>query len=333
MVNLRRLAGGLPFFLAVSCREPLPDDFSLVSGPRILAVRGDPPEAKPGAQVSFTALYVDADGSFDERPLDWAFCNDRKPLSELGPVAESCLARTGMGILPIADASVAMGALPMDACRRFGPDLPDPVNGQPAGRPVDPDGTGGYYQPLRIYAPGVSTPILAEQRIACGIADAPAHVAADFGKRYIMNASPEVERASVKGTAGEVDLDENAAAPIRVASLGESISFTVRWPACPTDVGTPCNGAEAYLTYDPASQKLVVRHEGIRVSWFATAGRFAIGHTGRTEAEAALTDSSNTWTAPPAAGTGAVFVVLRDDRGGVAWRRYPIAWNESEVRP
>jgi hypothetical protein len=65
------------------------------------------------------------------------------------------------------------------------------------------------------------------------------------------------------------------------------------------------------------------RRESLRVSWFTSAGRFAEERTGRSEGEADVSFSDNTWQAP-AAGVARIWVVLRDDRGGVGWRSYTL---------
>ena len=64
------------------------------------------------------------------------------------------------------------------------------------------------------------------------------------------------------------------------------------------------------------------RREEMRVSWFATAGAFRDGRTGRTEAEADEIETENVWTAPEQPGEVVLWVVLRDDRGGVTWQSY-----------
>jgi hypothetical protein len=51
------------------------------------------------------------------------------------------------------------------------------------------------------------------------------------------------------------------------------------------------------------------------VSWYATAGSLAEEHTGRAAGDPAL-DSSNSFVA---GGPAHLWVVLRDDRGGVGW--------------
>ena len=63
----------------------------------------------------------------------------------------------------------------------------------------------------------------------------------------------------------------------------------------------------------------------MRVSWFATAGTFETGHTGRPEAEAELSETSNTWTAPDTGGPVHVWAVLRDDRGGASWSTFTVS--------
>ena len=57
------------------------------------------------------------------------------------------------------------------------------------------------------------------------------------------------------------------------------------------------------------------------VAWFATGGSFDNDRTGRDTSD--LTASSdNGWHAPAAAGPVHLWVVLRDDRGGVGWAEY-----------
>lgn len=55
------------------------------------------------------------------------------------------------------------------------------------------------------------------------------------------------------------------------------------------------------------------------MSWFTTAGAFSIDHTGRSEEEAETKTSANDFYTPEAAGDATLFVVVRDDRGGVGW--------------
>jgi hypothetical protein len=87
--------------------------------------------------------------------------------------------------------------------------------------------------------------------------------------------------------------------------------------------GRGCTGAESYAWYDPEARAVSSRRESLRVSWFASAGRFAEERTGRSESEADVTFSENAWRAP-ASGVVRIWVVLRDDRGGVGWQSYTL---------
>ena len=125
-----------------------------------------------------------------------------------------------------------------------------------------------------------------------------------------------------------------------------AVPLHVEWPHCPRSVSCGdgvcgidedttscaadrenpkgCEGAEDYLWFDPTARKLVRRREGIRVSWFASSGTFTDAHTGREEAGPDEPSSDNTWLAPATPGTVFLWIVLRDDRGGVAWKGYRV---------
>jgi hypothetical protein len=69
---------------------------------------------------------------------------------------------------------------------------------------------------------------------------------------------------------------------------------------------------------------MLVQHtETMRVSWFASDGSFVHDHTGIDETE---TDNftNNDWTAPSAAETVYLWLVLRDSRGGVDFSSYQL---------
>lgn len=297
---------GLGLLVMLGCREPLQDDLSVIEGPRILAVQSEPAEAEPGDPVHYTVLYVDQNGERAASEIAWAYCLARKPLDELGPFSKECLRTRSPDLIALGSGAQVDAALPDDGCKLFGPDPPDPVNGQPAGRPVDPDSTGGYEQPLQVRAQqadlGATT--LATTRILCGLDGATPEVSADFKERYLPNANPTVEDIVI---------------PAQVTA-GSTVELEVEWPSCGDEA---CGGAESYVWFDPSTRALQVRREGIRASWFATAGRFDIPHTGRAEGEDE-TFATNLWKAPDEPGEVTVYVVLRDDRGGVGWGKVEV---------
>ena len=286
----------LPLLLTVSaigCRPDLGDPASLVTGTRLLAVRGDPPEAAAGAPVSYRALAASPAGTVLDPALDWAFCAASLPLTDNDTVSDACL---GSAVLPIgAPAPSAEAPTPLDACALFGPDPPPG-----SFRPHDADGTGGYYQPVRVEHHALTAFRL--QRFPCDLPDAPVAVAIQLDEEYQPNQNPTLAPlvASVNGAA--VALDRTPA--------GQAIQLATGWG--PGD-------AETYVMYHPGTASVVSRREALSVSWFVTAGTLADEVTGRAEDDPATT-TGTTWVAPSAPGVVHVWLVLRDSRGGAISR-------------
>jgi hypothetical protein len=346
MVSVRNLGVLVGCLIVAACRPDLTETVSIVGAPRMLAVRSDPPEAAPKAMLAYTALYADGSGAITSAPIDWAFCEARKPLKELGPVNPSCLARSADVLIELGVGPEVPAVMPDIACRQFGPDAPEPVPGQPASRPADPDTTGGYYQPLRLLVStdGSDVYTIAETRVSCGVAGAPPDLSTAFQQRYHLNANPAVESLGiVNGTVVTPLAVDDGSGKTNPVATGQRLSTRVTWRACPDpDVcgdgvcgpdetaatcagdcmaAQGCSGAERYVNMDLGSRSLVVEREGMRVSWFATGGAFDLDHTGRDATDPAST-SDNAWTAPRQGGQVHLWVVLRDDRGGVGWMAY-----------
>jgi hypothetical protein len=340
---VRALALGIGAPAAVAaCKPDLNLTDSIVTGPRILAVRVDPAEGAPRARIQYTALYVDATGPIPGPPLEWAFCNARKPLAQLGPVNPDCLQASGDWFVPIGVGSSVGGALPDIACRQFGPEVPEPLPHQPRGRPVDPDPTGGYYQPVRLLGaiPEGDAIGITETRLSCGISGATPDQAAQFLNRYRPNVNPAVESLTVVADA-PLAMDDHGSADDVHAS--EHLALRVAWAecplsdrcgdglcgpdetsaSCPRDCTTPkgCAGAERYVAFDLGTRTLTDQREAVHVSWFATGGSFDLDRAGRAPTDLATT-SDNGWRAPNAPGTVHLWVVLQDDRGGTGWGEY-----------
>jgi hypothetical protein len=323
-VVTRVLALPIALALVTGCTPAFDDRPSRVDGPRVLAIASVPAEGAPGDEVDLRALYVDEGGDRGGGELGWAFCVERKPLTELGPVSTGCLRASAPAttLVPLGDGLEVSGALPADGCRQFGPDRPEPVAGEPVGRPVDPDPSGGYYQPVRVRvaADGTEGYATGATRIACGLGGATPEVAADFTRRYRANANPAIDALALDGAPLTADDDGQPAATV---APGAEVTLEARWAACPEAL-VECAGAEQYLYFDPATRGLAVRREAIRVSWFATGGAFDADRTGRSGDERE-TASENRWRAPEEPGTVLIWAVIRDDRGGAGWRRYRVA--------
>lgn len=331
----------------LACKPNLEGRPSLVDGDRVLAVRSIPAEAKGSAKVMYEALYVGTDGALDPMALDWALCDERKPLATSGPVATSCLVKTGKALTPLDSGPQPEVMLSADVCRQFGPIAPAPKPHEPASRPTDPDTTGGYYQPVRVLAKieGHNEYTVGTTRLDCGLAGATQDQAAEYAKQHRPNESPALASLLWRDEHDQTIPTDGQGDPVRVAR-GRTMSLRATWAACPSSpecgdgicspgedstcddckMATPvgCTGSEPYLELDPAKHALVHRHEAIRVSWFATDGDYDHDRTGRTEAETKTASSDNAWTAPKGKGEVRLWIVIRDDRGGVGWASYRI---------
>lgn len=346
-----RAAFSLSLTLAsvVGCVPTFDDNLPLVDKSTVLAVQAEPAEAAPGKPVQLTSLVGTPELNGAAPALSWGLCLARKPLTELGPVNPVCIRAPSPGskdLVDLGSGSTVMATLPQDACRLFGPSLPEPMNGQPPGRPVDPDPTGGFYQPISVTLLESAVTSMGAVRIFCPPSGLDQQQAATFNAQYRNNQSPRIDALSARTESGEVlpipeEPDALSVAPMQVLNLEAS------WQACPRsamcgdgvcgagedksncadDCSTPkgCTGAENYAWFNPESRNVETRHESIRVSWFSTAGRFENAVTGREEDEFAETSTGNVWTAPEVAGTLRVWAVIRDARGGQSFRSFLVS--------
>jgi hypothetical protein len=360
MVSFHKIALlGLFLPCAAACTPAFADRSSAVTGPRVLAVSASPAEALPGDDVKYRILVVDDKGAVAAPSVRWSYCTQPKPTNELNDVASACFGDDPNIIVPLGKGSSPTGTLPDDGCAQFGPDVPHPSDNSgdlgngggsastSVGRPTDPDSTDGYYQPviLQVTADQQQIQSLAETRITCGLAGSTGEQFEAFNKATKSNENPALLGVTLPGMSDAALTADNAATPL---AFGPSTSVVLRasWPACPAqatcgdgicgpgeaiqdcpdDCTTPkgCGGSEPFAYLDPESHELVPRHESMRVSWFATAGSFDTDHTGRVESEFAQTSSDNTWLAPAEPGPVFMWVVLRDDRGGVDWQSFRV---------
>jgi hypothetical protein len=285
--------------LPAACRPDLGPGDSLVTSPRILAIKADPPEAKPGTSAIYTALVAAPSGAIDDAPILWTFCTAPKPLTENNVVSSACL--DAPSLVAAGAGPTVMATTPTNGCRVFGPDTPAATF-----RPRDPDVTGGYYQPLRADLAGVD-PTFLPVRILCNLADAPAETAARYAAEYTPNLAPHLAPLTARTGGAEVSLDAIA--------TGTRVELEASWPA---------SDAESFAYFDRASQTLSTKREAMRVAWFANAGAFDTESTGRDEDDSA-TSTGNVWIAPRTGGNAHIWIVLRDNRGGVDFASYDLS--------
>ncbi|MEY4578837.1 MAG: hypothetical protein RL701_3540 [Pseudomonadota bacterium] len=333
-----------------ACKPELEGRSSLVQTDRILGVRSLPAEAKPNSDVQYEALFVNRDGEQSGDVLDWALCNQRKALTQSGTISKNCLFLEAPALDLLGEGSSTLATLPRDACETFGPTPRTPLPGQPNFRPVDPDTTGGYYQPVRVLARAEQQIFAAGMtRLACGLGGATQEQAADFNRRYRFNENPKLSAVTLVHADGleEAFPDALAAVPALSVARDERVQLRASWvdcpvepscgdgicsPAetdCPADCRDPhgCTGAEPYVQFDPLARRIAERREAMRISWFATGGEFESERTGQAESEQPETSSVNLWTAPFDGRDIWLWVVIRDDRGGTSWSSYRLRVN------
>jgi hypothetical protein len=302
-----------------ACKPDLGAPISVLSGPRILAIRGTPAEAAPGTKVTYDLLAADETGPIVAPSVTWAQCHVPKSPSDPNKVSVACLSvPDDAGPSPTFTAPMPMGTIPsgpdggtvnVDACQHFGPEAPTDM---PGVRPRDPDVTGGYYQPVRA---NLSTPAgtltgFDLERIRCDLANAPADVTVTYNANYVLNSNPTIASVMLDPDGAATPLFASgtpARATVATVSAGQAVSLRVSWADA---------SAETYLVWNLASHTLDTHREALTVYWFTTAGLFAHDSSGRDEQDPA-DDTDDVWTAPTTPGPVYFWAVLTDIRGGV----------------
>ena len=258
--------------LLSACKPQVGPPISLINGPAILAVKGEPAEVDPrpaDATVHYEALAVDSSGRVPaptadiSSPLLWSICNQPKPPTQSNSVSTACLDQNALPGVAGDSLDTYSALAPSDSCTLFGPLTPPPPSGQPPIRPRDPDVTGGYYLPVRLslsvpeglrragMATEDSIVAFQLQRIYCGLANAPG-----LGHPPVRNqlqAQPEPgdrladpAAARFRSSRGASGLGRGRAVP---GCGGQTVSLAVNWPA---------DSVENYPAWDVLSKRLSI---------------------------------------------------------------------------
>jgi hypothetical protein len=247
-ILIRAALGGAVFVaisgvVAVACAPNLDDTVSVLGAtPTVLAVNANPAEAPAQSPVTYTALVADSVGQVSGDSLQWDYCNARNPLRNLGPVNTSCVEPGGGPFVFIGNGAHVGGAaaeVPSLACANFGPNPPPVQDGSvdgSVGRPVDPDTTGGYYQPVSVFLPGGAPEVtLYPMRVSCGFSGATQTASAVLKAQYHLNVNPEVLSLTVvqDDASGMALMPDTTPGTAISVSAGQALTFRVAWPACP----------------------------------------------------------------------------------------------------
>jgi hypothetical protein len=318
-----------------ACKPDIGNPPSLITGPTILAVRGEPAEAAAGQTVSYQLLAADVDGpipavnSVVSNPAEWAVCTIPKPPIESNAVNKQCLDTTVLPGAPGPTLDTFQAPMLDNACSLFGPIAPPVEGNQAAIQPRAPDITGGYYLPVRVSIEipadlrrsGMATADtlvgFALERISCGLANAPAADLTQYNKTYTLNQNPTIAQLTWNQKGGEpqtmVAVGPGTFPITQIERSKGPVELALSWPEA---------AAEVYPAFDVGTRELYTTREAMRVAWYVTSGKFAHDTTGRTEYDYELS-VTNEWTIDTE-GPVNFWVVLRDSRGGVAFGYYPI---------
>lgn len=277
--------------LCGGCRPTLDDRPWLVTKLQLVGWKADPPEVTAGGAVSLQSFALDPAGSPETSATSWTLCHAPKPLGENRVVSPACLAAAS----PDAVGDPVQVTIPPDACRVFGPDVPQPAPGEPPTRPRDPDATGGYYQPLTISL-GAALAVGLE-RVTCDLPDASLATSRAFQAAYQPNQNP-----TITGLSFTLD-----GAPVEPAAIppGARITIEANWPA-----GT----AETFPLFDRGSAAVVETEETLVATWYVTGGELERAST--TIASGAVLSTATDWTAPLVPTSVELAFILSDSRGG-----------------
>jgi hypothetical protein len=290
------LATGVACLPAVSCVDTFERRPSNIDRVRLLAIRAEPAEARPGESVQLTALVVGSNGIVDlaAQAPKWSFCLRRPAAAAYNAVADECGELDGPPLVAAAIGTNPSVKLPIDGCKIFGSEPPPPQAGEPPIGPGYPDTSGGFYQPLRLDAEGAPLGF-GGVRIRCALFQAAVDTARDFRDRYVTNRNPDflaIELANARTT----------------VAPGESIEVVGRYAPA---------SRERYVVYEPKSQTVQDRVETLKLSWFTTRGSFS---SDATAASSTSEEEMRTvYTAPNDPGVTHLYGVLRDERGGVSY--------------
>jgi hypothetical protein len=284
---------------ATSCGGDFDRSVALVTSPRILAVKAEPPESAPGAAVAYTALVATPGGTDPQAGVAWSFCSTPASPTEGSPLAETCIAAPEA---PVAFGFAATLSTPADACRRFGPQGMPAQAGQSAPRPAAPDVTGGYYQPLVLDWQGYAT--AAFERLTCD----PIGVSLDLAQLYRNTRRPN-QNPRLLGLTATID---GQAADLTALAPESIVELTASWSP---------ESVESYVMVDPQQAKLVSRTEDLWVAWFVSGGALDADVSRAAGSEAA---ASNRFHASASPGTFYLWAVLHDDRGGTDYAELPV---------
>jgi hypothetical protein len=273
--------------VAAGC-GPSFDPPSYVKGLRVLAVEADPPELAPGEQTTLRLLITDGN---DDATIEWATCT-RPTYPGAGFINPDCTKETPEPWL------IPLGT---ERTLRFTMPNVDPLSGQLG----LPDGTSGFYVPIRAIVRSGTEKIMTFYRLRVLLPIAP----------QPPNRNPVLTEMT---TIPYTDADAGFAGEPFPLVEGEPLEVKAGVRIALSAAVTP-DSIESYtrLAGDPRDMKLETVNEVVRFFWFTSAGEYEREITGPERPITTLDLSKRPPSAIPAMVD--LYLVARDERGGTTW--------------
>lgn len=274
----------LTLLLVTGCVPAFDNPAGFIDRTRILGVRSEPAEARPGEAVEWEVRWASPGpgaSNTPPTPPQWAWCTQPRTAAERTAVSAECLDGEGL------ERTSGRGPVLTDACARFGPNTPPTTGDEPPRRPADPDPSGGYYLPIRAFTP--QDEVFGFVRIRCDLPGVTRAIFDEFEDRYRANQHPEISAFEA-----EPDPDELGAWTLRVRMTDKS--------------------TEPYVRYDQDLGEIVDETETLTAHWYTDAGRLGRGRSAVVDGVATVS-----WQPSAEQVEARLWVVVRDDRGGLDW--------------
>jgi hypothetical protein len=282
---------------------------SYVVGLRVLAVKAEPPELRPGEAAQLSALVVSEldplDASLTPTSYRWAICNLISPPNNSTQVNNDCLTDAGVPYLTdLGGAPTATVTMPANAAVSM------------------PDSTLGVYLPIRLIVDG---PTADES-------DTPGEIISFYRLRdhdpailkalslLPLNHNPTLTAIEQvpKGWVDDMALPDGGAPGVGPTPLDDAAPPVVHeHDQIILRATFTADSAEKIPIIDPNNPTMpMFGDESLRVSWFTSAGSFSDEVTGLALPDTTLTLDDHL---PAGDGTVTVWAVAADGRGGVDW--------------
>lgn len=300
-----------------ACGEELPPANQL-TGVRILATRADLPYARPGETVTLTTLAVDARAD-RTRPMRVSYF----PTLCLNPPEDDpvyCFPalRTGLAPRSNVDARFTAGdslsfVVPADVIATHSPPRGGPEYGVGYAFVVACAGHLEVLPESASYPTAQPFGCFDDAGVQLGKEDFVFAYARVYAFNELRNTNPALDGITLDGTA----VDEKVGVELARCTAGKDDSCTKAY--------LDALAAPATQELDPtASTPQLAFREQVWISYFVTAGKMESDLSVIYDArEGKLPKTRNALTTRAASGDYLLYAILRDSRGGVAWKTYP----------